>query len=69
VEKAASRMFAFEMQFGPYAVAQLRLIAEMQAEISGVFTSGPYRFGRGADAHPDQVHCRPTAERPDHCLA
>lgn len=31
VEKAASRMFAFEMQFGPYAVAQLRLIAEMQA--------------------------------------
>ncbi len=31
VEKAASRMFAFEMQFGPFAVAQLRLIAEMQA--------------------------------------
>jgi predicted helicase len=30
-EKAASRMFAFEMQFGPFAVAQLRLIAEMQA--------------------------------------
>lgn len=30
VEKAASRMFAFEMQFGPFAVAQLRLIAEMQ---------------------------------------
>jgi predicted helicase len=31
VEKAASRMFGFEMQFGPFAVAQLRLIAEMQA--------------------------------------
>jgi hypothetical protein len=31
VEKAATRMFAFEMQFGPFAVAQLRLIAEMQA--------------------------------------
>lgn len=31
VEKAATRMFAFEMQFGPFAVAQLRLIAEMEA--------------------------------------
>ena len=31
VQKAATRMFAFEMQFGPFAVAQLRLIAEMQA--------------------------------------
>ena len=31
VEKAATRIFAFEMQFGPFAVAQLRLIAEMQA--------------------------------------
>lgn len=31
VEKAARRMFGFEMQFGPFAVAQLRLIAEMQA--------------------------------------
>lgn len=31
VERAATRMFAFEMQFGPFAVAQLRLIAEMQA--------------------------------------
>ena len=31
VAKAATRMFAFEMQFGPFAVAQLRLIAEMQA--------------------------------------
>lgn len=30
VERAATRMFAFEMQFGPFAVAQLRLIAEMQ---------------------------------------
>lgn len=28
---AAQRLFGFEMQFGPFAVAQLRLIAEMQA--------------------------------------
>lgn len=28
---AASRLFGFELQFGPFAVAQLRIIAEMQA--------------------------------------
>jgi hypothetical protein len=31
VKKAASRLYAFEMQFGPFAVAQLRLLAEFQA--------------------------------------
>ena len=31
IEAAAKRLIAFEMQFGPFAVAQLRLIAEMQA--------------------------------------
>jgi len=41
VAKAASRMFAFEMQFGPFAVAQLRLIAEMQALVGGLIPPIP----------------------------
>ncbi len=41
VEKAAERMFAFEMQFGPFAVAQLRLIAEMQALVGGLIPPIP----------------------------
>lgn len=31
VAAAAKRLFGFELQFGPFAVAQLRLLAEMQA--------------------------------------
>lgn len=31
IEAAAKRIVGFEMQFGPFAVAQLRLIAELQA--------------------------------------
>src|SRR5258707_10260372 len=31
IEAAAKRVIGFELQFGPFAVAQLRLIAEMQA--------------------------------------
>jgi hypothetical protein len=31
IEVAARRLIGFEMQFGPFAVAQLRLIAELQA--------------------------------------
>ncbi|MCY4350481.1 MAG: N-6 DNA methylase [Thiotrichales bacterium] len=31
VEAAASRLIGFEMQFGPFAVAQLRLLAELQS--------------------------------------
>jgi hypothetical protein len=31
IEAAARRIIGFEMQFGPFAVAQLRLIAELQA--------------------------------------
>ena len=31
IEAAAKRIIGFELQFGPFAVAQLRLIAEMQA--------------------------------------
>ena len=31
IRAAASRLIGFELQFGPFAVAQLRLIAEMQA--------------------------------------
>jgi hypothetical protein len=33
VAAAAERIFGFELQFGPFAVAQLRLIAEMQSLI------------------------------------
>lgn len=33
LEAAAARLHGFELQFGPYAVAQLRLLAEMQALI------------------------------------
>ncbi len=35
IEAAAKRVIGFELQFGPYAVAQLRLIAEMQALMQG----------------------------------
>jgi predicted helicase len=31
IRAAANRLFGFELQFGPFAVAQLRIIAEMQA--------------------------------------
>lgn len=31
IESAAKRLIGFELQFGPFAVAQLRLIAELQA--------------------------------------
>jgi type I restriction-modification system DNA methylase subunit len=31
IAAAASRLFGFELQFGPFAVAQLRLLAEMRA--------------------------------------
>ncbi len=31
IEAAAKRVIGFELQFGPFAVAQLRLVAEMQA--------------------------------------
>ena len=41
VAKAATRMFAFEMQFGPFAVAQLRLIAEMHELVGGLLPPIP----------------------------
>ncbi len=34
VRAAASRLYGFELQFGPFAVAQLRLLAEMQALVT-----------------------------------
>lgn len=34
IEAAAKRLIGFEVQFGPFAVAQLRIIAEMQALMS-----------------------------------
>lgn len=35
VAAAAKRLIGFEMQFGPFAVAQLRLVAEMQTLMNG----------------------------------
>ncbi len=35
IEAAAKRIIGFELQFGPFAVAQLRIIAEMQSLIGG----------------------------------
>ena len=34
IEAAAKRIIGFELQFGPFAVAQLRIIAEMQSLMS-----------------------------------
>ncbi len=34
IASAADRLIGFEMQFGPFAVAQLRIIAEMQTLMS-----------------------------------
>ena len=41
IESAARRVVGFELQFGPYAVAQLRLIAEMQALMKTARDSTP----------------------------
>jgi predicted helicase len=35
IEAAAKRIIGFELQFGPFAVAQLRIMAEMQSLIGG----------------------------------
>jgi hypothetical protein len=35
IAAAADRLIGFELQFGPFAVAQLRLMAEMQALVAG----------------------------------
>lgn len=35
IAAAAERLIGFELQFGPFAVAQLRLMAEMQALVAG----------------------------------
>jgi hypothetical protein len=37
------RLIGFEMQFGPFAVAQLRLLAECRADGSGVWPTGACR--------------------------
>ena len=41
IESAAKRVVGFELQFGPFAVAQLRLIAEMQALMQGTGKTPP----------------------------
>jgi predicted helicase len=41
IEAAAKRVIGFEIQFGPFAVAQLRLIAEMQSLMTRQLVSTP----------------------------
>jgi hypothetical protein len=41
IAAAAKRLFGFELQFGPFAVAQLRLLAEMRALTKAAKTSAP----------------------------
>lgn len=42
IEAAAKRLIGFELQFGPFAVAQLRLIAEMQSMLQSNSGSSPH---------------------------
>jgi hypothetical protein len=41
IAAAAERMFGFELQFGPFAVAQLRIIAELQTLMNGAAPPTP----------------------------
>ena len=41
IEAAAKRVIGFELQFGPFAVAQLRIVAEMQALMATPKTPAP----------------------------
>lgn len=41
ITAAAKRLFGFELQFGPFAVAQLRLLAEMRALTKAAKTAAP----------------------------
>jgi hypothetical protein len=41
IDRAAKRVIGFELQFGPFAVAQLRIIAEMQALMTTPQASTP----------------------------
>jgi hypothetical protein len=41
IEGAAKRVIGFELQFGPFAVAQLRIVAEMQALMATPKTPAP----------------------------
>jgi hypothetical protein len=41
IEAAAKRLIGFELQFGPFAVAQLRIVAEMQALMTMPMASSP----------------------------
>jgi Type ISP C-terminal specificity domain/N-6 DNA Methylase len=41
IEAAAKRVIGFELQFGPFAVAQLRIVAEMQALMATPKVSAP----------------------------
>ncbi len=41
ITAAAKRLFGFELQFGPFAVAQLRLLAEMRALTKATKNASP----------------------------
>ncbi len=41
IEAAAKRVIGFELQFGPFAVAQLRIVAEMQALMTTMASTPP----------------------------
>ena len=44
IAAATERILGFELQFGPFAVAQLRLIAEMQSLIGAATTATPHLY-------------------------
>ncbi len=64
IEAAAKRIIGFEMQFGPFAVAQLRLIAELQALMSGQVPPAA-RSSPVHHRHARQSVHRGGAARPD----
>jgi len=47
IEAALHRLIGFELQFGPYAVAQLRVLAELIDLVT---------FGKGEDESSDELH-------------
>lgn len=53
ITEAAKRLYGFELQFGPYAVAQLRLLAEIQT-LGGSGTPQLYVTDTLADPFADQ---------------
>ncbi len=53
VHAALARLIAFEMQLGPFAVAQLRILAEVHALTHGTATAAPRMFVTDTLANPN----------------